>query len=49
MQYKYKTDSHNTDQEQESDFIYHVRRVSRAEWQEEWREKDKTIEEEFWN
>ncbi len=32
-----------------SDFIYHVRRVSRADWQEEWGETDKTMAEEFQN
>ncbi len=32
-----------------SDFIYHVRRVSRADWQEEWDETDKTTAEEFQN
>ncbi len=30
-------------------FIYHVRRVSRADWQEEWGETDKTMVEEFQN
>ncbi len=32
-----------------SDIFYHVRRVSRADWQEEWGETDKMIAEEFQN
>ncbi len=32
-----------------SDLFYPVRRVSQADWQEEWGETDKTIAEEFQN